>query len=232
MARISSYNNDADLTSSDRVLGTNEGGQNTTNFRISDIGRFFSKSGDVAVSRQIPFVFHAVWQDERPHGSITYENQGIFPLEATSTLIVSKQTAGNKLISNFMTYAVNSVVYIFMAEDPNVFAEYKVTSITTYDSDTNFYKVRLQYIAGQGELEHKAVVGFAVESKASGDKNYMHQQLEASEVWEISHGLGKQPSITIQDSAGTQVQGEIHYIDTNNLRITFSSAFKGKAYLN
>lgn len=63
-------------------------------------------------------------------------------------------------------------------------------------------------------------------------KRYTHHQLASVDTWSINHNLGKYPSVTIVDSAGTMVVGDILYIDENNLQVTFSSAFSGKAYLN
>lgn len=65
-----------------------------------------------------------------------------------------------------------------------------------------------------------------------GDKNYIHNQLAASTTWTINHNLEKFPSVTVQDSASTNIIGEVTYIDNNNLTITFSDELSGKAYLN
>ena len=64
------------------------------------------------------------------------------------------------------------------------------------------------------------------------DKNFVYTQAVSSDVWEIQHNLNKYPSITIVDSGNSVVIGEIVYIDKNNVRITFTSAFSGKAYFN
>ena len=64
------------------------------------------------------------------------------------------------------------------------------------------------------------------------DKNFVYTQAVSSDVWEIQHNLDKYPSITIVDSGNSVVIGEIVYIDKNNVRITFTSAFSGKAYFN
>ena len=66
----------------------------------------------------------------------------------------------------------------------------------------------------------------------SGDKNYLHIQNIASDVWEINHDLKKFPSVTVIDSAGSEVIGDIEYIDTDNVRIKFAGSFSGKATLN
>ena len=46
------------------------------------------------------------------------------------------------------------------------------------------------------------------------------------------HNLNKYPSITVVDSAGSCVVGEVDYKDMNTLTVTFSGAFSGKAFLN
>ncbi len=65
-----------------------------------------------------------------------------------------------------------------------------------------------------------------------GDKHFLFVQAIASDVWEIKHDLNKYPSVTVVDSADSVVIGDVAYIDENNVRLTFSGAFSGKAYLN
>lgn len=64
------------------------------------------------------------------------------------------------------------------------------------------------------------------------DKNYFHVQSTASTEWIINHNLGKYPSVTVIDSAGTEVNGEVNYTSLNTVTIKFSAAFSGKATLN
>ena len=64
------------------------------------------------------------------------------------------------------------------------------------------------------------------------DKRYVHNQNITSASWLVPHSLNKFPSVTVIDSAGSVVIGEIEYIDMNNVTITFSAAFSGVAYLN
>lgn len=64
------------------------------------------------------------------------------------------------------------------------------------------------------------------------DKYFCFEQAIPSNNWIIVHGLEKHPSVTVVDSAGTIITGEVTYIDMNTLRIDFQAAFSGKAYLN
>lgn len=61
---------------------------------------------------------------------------------------------------------------------------------------------------------------------------YVHNQGTASATWNITHNLGWNPNVTVQDSAGGIVEGEIAYTNINSLVLTFTSAFSGKAYLS
>lgn len=65
-----------------------------------------------------------------------------------------------------------------------------------------------------------------------GDKNYEFNQLSPKKIWNIPHGLNKRPSVTIVDSGGTEVKGDVKYDDNNNATISFTAAFAGIAYLN
>ena len=64
------------------------------------------------------------------------------------------------------------------------------------------------------------------------DAEYTHDQIAASSSWVVNHNLNKFPSITIVDSGGSVVVGEETYVSKNQLILTFSAEFSGKAYLN
>lgn len=69
-------------------------------------------------------------------------------------------------------------------------------------------------------------------SEGGGDVRYVHTQSVASDKWIIDHNLNKFPSVTIVDTSGSMVYGDVHYPSASRVIITFSSAFGGKAYLN
>ena len=66
----------------------------------------------------------------------------------------------------------------------------------------------------------------------SGDKHYYHLQGQPNNIWTVVHLLNKYPSVTVFDSAGTIVFGNIRYIDLNTVELSFGEAFAGKAALN
>lgn len=64
------------------------------------------------------------------------------------------------------------------------------------------------------------------------DKHFEHTQTSASANWAITHNLAKFPSVTVVDSAGNFVVGEVIHLNNNNLTVSFRASFSGKAYLN
>lgn len=64
------------------------------------------------------------------------------------------------------------------------------------------------------------------------DKSYVHEQHTPDTTWVIHHNLSKFPSVTVVDSGGTNVVGNIVYDTVNTVTLTFSAAFSGKAFFN
>jgi hypothetical protein len=55
---------------------------------------------------------------------------------------------------------------------------------------------------------------------------------KASSVWTVTHNLGSFPSVTVVDSGNTVVVGDVDYISSQQLRITFAASFSGCVFLN
>jgi hypothetical protein len=64
------------------------------------------------------------------------------------------------------------------------------------------------------------------------DKNFVHTQSSSSATWTVTHNLNKKASVTIVDSMGTTVVGQVDYVNDNVVTISFKSAFSGKAFIN
>jgi hypothetical protein len=67
---------------------------------------------------------------------------------------------------------------------------------------------------------------------AATDISFEFIQASAAAIWSINHNLNKYPSVTIVDSAGDEVEGNVNHVSKTQLTITFSAAFSGKAFLN
>jgi hypothetical protein len=64
------------------------------------------------------------------------------------------------------------------------------------------------------------------------DKYYAHSQILPASTWTVTHGLGKFPSVTVVNSAGDEVVGDVNHVSNNQCVLTFTTAFSGNAYLN
>jgi hypothetical protein len=94
--------------------------------------------------------------------------------------------------------------------------------------------------------QHTAVVDVGYAKGAKGDKgdkgdegdpgppgegaSYVHDQAVPAAVWTIVHGLSYIPNMTVVDSAGSQIEGDVVY-GPGEITFTASAAFAGKAYL-
>ena len=62
-------------------------------------------------------------------------------------------------------------------------------------------------------------------------QRHVHTQGAVSATWNITHALGGRPAVTVVDSAGTVVVGEVAYNSDTSVSIYFTSPFSGFAYL-
>jgi hypothetical protein len=85
---------------------------------------------------------------------------------------------------------------------------------------------------GQALVWDEAQGQFVGRSGTGGDLTYTHNQVAASASWVVAHNLGKYPSITVIDTAGSEVVGDVTHNSLNQATITFSAPFSGKAICN
>ena len=80
-------------------------------------------------------------------------------------------------------------------------------------------------VGGTGNSSWAEVAGGAPTTQ------YVHDQAVPSASWSIVHNLGGYPAVTVVDSAGTTGFGELSYVSVNEVTVSFSAGFSGKAYL-
>jgi hypothetical protein len=62
---------------------------------------------------------------------------------------------------------------------------------------------------------------------------FRHVQASASAVWNITHALTFVPNVSAVDSTGREIwPGAVEYLSATLVRLTFSSAVGGEAYLS
>ena len=108
--------------------------------------------------------------------------------------------------------------------------------ISTYVKDTDLSPQ--DKVIGTDYDNDNATVNFPLNSLGEfirtylGTLTYTFSQDIPSLIWNITHNLERHPSVTIVDSSGNIIVGETLYVNNNNITLTFSAPFAGKAYLN
>lgn len=80
-----------------------------------------------------------------------------------------------------------------------------------------------------------ATLGVELNTRVSTIENtrtFVFNQGTISNVWNITHNLNKYPSVSITDTAGTEVEGQVDYLDLNSVKVTFAYPFSGRAVCN
>lgn len=68
-------------------------------------------------------------------------------------------------------------------------------------------------------------------SSDGSDKNFVYN-FSSQDSFTVNHNLNKYPSVTVFDSAGEEIEGQVDYLDINSVKIDFSAPFSGVITLN
>lgn len=74
--------------------------------------------------------------------------------------------------------------------------------------------------------------GWTLDTGGATANSYVHTQGIASTSWVIPHNLNFYPNVTVVNSTGHTLVGDITYTSTTSLTLTFSAAITGTAYLS
>ena len=138
---------------------------------------------------------------------------------------------------------------IYHSDIFEVWVKYSIDPSNVYDPvPSEFYQIEDNIIEINNHPPYPDISGFwmiwnptthkyelsaiPVPTEAGGDKTYVHKQVIASNTWEITHNLYKYPSVSVVDTGGNVVIGDVEYTSLNTLVIKFTAPFSGTAYLN
>lgn len=62
-------------------------------------------------------------------------------------------------------------------------------------------------------------------------RSYSYTQVVPANLWTVTHNLNKYPSVSISDSAGNEIFGDVKYTSLNDITISFTCEITGTAYL-
>jgi hypothetical protein len=88
-------------------------------------------------------------------------------------------------------------------------------------------------VGGLGPTGLQGIQGPAgLNSNDPASISFVYVQGSPTAIWNFTHSLGYYPSITVVDSAGSRVEGDVTYVDQHSVIISFAGAFSGTAYLS
>ena len=227
MARISSYPLDITIQDTDAWVGSDSVSRSTKQYTALAVANYLNIKGKISISAQM--VFRSVSSNPGA-GDFTGPVDGSAMTDITTMQLSTADVSGQDVVA-FMNYLVGSNILISEQNQISTFGHFLIESYTV--STAGFYTLNLTNIGGNGNVSDLIYYDFAVFQLSSQQSpTFTFNQVVASTTWIINHNLSKFPSITVIDTAGTVVTGEYTYTDNNNVTLTFSAGFAGKAYLN
>jgi len=227
MARISSYPYDIVVQDSDAWIGSDSVNRQTKQYTAEAVARYLNTKGKISIAAQMMFKF--VETPVPGSGEFSGPADGT-AINTVTTLEISGIDAGSQNTVTFMNYLVGNEIIISKQNEIGVFGHFRMDS---YVQNGTVYTLGLTFIGGDGTLVDGNYYDFAVFTLSSrSDLTFVFNQAVASVTWNITHNLGKFPSVTMVLNTGQKGYGDVVYIDDNNLTITFASAESGKAYMN
>jgi hypothetical protein len=234
MARISTYQQDTNISTGDKLLGTDSGGS-TKNFVLSNLTSFLSESNTSGNSSSFTFKYK---QLNRGQGDMNFVFSSGSTFANLTSIKVSKYNYNSpNAINNALSLLGGKNIIIYDVNNKNNFGVYKVESLQA-DDNPNFYNMSLSHITSNSSAVDQNVYGIDIFAESGGDLTFPHHQNTASTSWVINHNLGKFPSVSIKFSSSDNVYTNVGafagivYTDENNLTINLAAAESGYAYLN
>ena len=227
MARISSYPYDVTVQDTDAWVGSDSVNRSTKQYTAKAVAEYLNIKGKISISAQMVFKYVAV---NPKAGDFSGPADGSAMTGITTMQLSTADVSGQDVIA-FMTYLVGSNILISEQNNISTFGHFLIDSYTV--STAGFYTLNLTSLGGNGNLTDLLYYDFAVFTLSSqGAPTFIFTQAVAAAVWNVSHNLGKFPSVSVVNNNNVVINGEITYIDNNNLTCTFSAGFAGTAYLN
>lgn len=233
MARISSYPRDLQVEDNDAWIGTESSNRLTRNFTAKAVADYLNINAKVNIGGQMSFK----WSDTQNGGTGTISKTGGGGSGAGFNTLTEIRLSKNELngqdVVAFLTYLIGTDVLIGQGNEISQFGHYSLTNYIVDPTNAEYYIATIAYIGGNGVVATQGtqytIIDFNI---ASGDKTFVFTQGVPASVWNIQHNLNKFPSVSVVDTSNTNVFSQIDYVDSNNLTITNTAQFAGKAYLN
>ena len=231
MARIKLYPNDTTIEGGDKLVGTDINGNATKNYQIEELAQYFEQTGNALFQYNFAGTYTSETIDT---GEYRYQVDPSAPTVYgwvnITGIAISRYNRNGEDATPIVPFLVNQLIKItdIGTSESLGYGLYKVKSSTTL-SNGGAYLLTLAF-KGASSTVGNSVISIA----PFGGQDYEYDQdfPVAASTWEINHNLGRFPSITTVDSAGSEITGAVTYNNENKITVVFNSATSGNAYLN
>ena len=235
MAIINSYPNDKDIQDRDAWIGTDSYNRQTRQYTAEAVAKYLNIKGKISIGGQMNYQFVTTPKTASGTMALVLGGGDGTPFSAIQELTISINDLEGQTVIAFMNYLVGEEILISDQADIQNFGHYRIGSYSVDPGNSSFYSLTLSYLDGNGAVTtdgYYDIVNFTLATSSAGDKTFVWPQPVAAAVWTVIHDLDKFPSVTMVLSTGQVGNGDITYINSNKLTITFAGAESGKAYLN
>ena len=231
MARIKLYPNDTTIEGGDKLVGTDINGNATKNYQVEELAQYFEQTGNALFQ----YNFAGTYGNETiDSGEYRYQVDSSAPTvygwANITGIAISRYNKNGEDATPMIPFLVNQLIKItdIGTSESLGYGLYKVKSSTTL-SNGGAYLLTLAFKGASSTVGNSVI---SIAPFGGQDYEYNEEIPVAASTWEINHNLGRFPSITTVDSAGSEITGAVTYNNENKITVVFNSATSGNAYLN
>jgi len=236
MARIKQYTNDSIIQGGDRLIGTDIADNSTKNYQIEEIAKYFAQTGSSDPTRNgFQYNYAGTYSNETiASGEFRYQVDPTAPTQygwANITgIAISKINRNGVNAEPVIDLIINQYIKFTSIDSSEAtsYGVYQVKSKSLISNETAY----LLPLIHKGSSGTPAGEVLTIAPTGLSAPAFEFDQPAVSNNWSLTHNLNSFPSVTVVDSAGNVVIGAVTYVNENEITISFSSSFSGKAYLN
>jgi len=233
MARISKYTYDNNIIKDDFLLGTDFTTKNTRNFSIESLTAYLAKQQSIQGNKFAYSYDSNTAYSSLSQGKLSFNNNSTLPtpFSGIDTIYINKTNAEGDDIQTYLQKIKDNdgVLALYNASNVLSFGVFRIQTLNLLTSDV--IQLSVDVLSDNGTITDGETTN-TTSIYSTGDKHEVKTQVSNSQVWDFTHTLNKFPSVTVVDSGNNIIYGDVEYISTSRLTITFTSAQSGKAYLN
>tara|TARA_B100001564_G_C20496065_1_gene603993 strand:- start:39 stop:734 length:696 start_codon:yes stop_codon:yes gene_type:complete len=231
MARIKLYPNDTSITGGDKLVGTDINGNATKNYQIEELAQYFEQTGNSLFQYNFAGTYSTeVINSGEYRYQVNPSAPTIYNWAQITGIAISRYNRNGEDVTPMVPLLINQVIKItdISTSQDLGYGLFQVTSSTVLSSG-NAFLLTLNFKGASSTVGNDII---SLAPFGTEGYEYTFTQSAAAATWTIVHNLGRFPSVTTVDSAGSIINGAITYNDENTITVVFTSATSGKAYLN